>query len=705
MVFPLAKGFLLLLFQRWKPIMDDSKTHFRSGWLVFGVALLLAVMWAWTTDHVWEDYYITFRSSKNLATGHGLVFNHGEKLHTFTSPLGVLLPAAAYALTGNASDTAALWIFRIWSAAALAGAMVLIRAVARRFSYGRWAAFALVGFAMLDAKTIDFTINGMETGFLLLFISYALWAMFADTRGRWMHLGLAWAGLMWTRPDGFLYIGLLSAGVFLFNDAERTGLTRAQWVKLFFQAGALCTLVYLPWLLWAWWYYGSPIPHTIVAKGNLSTEAKTVAGALKTLLDFPWTVWQGRTSLESAFLPSYFQIGGWPTLAVTVARWLGLILAFQWVLPWRVEVRTASFAFCGMHVYLSYFPFFPFPWYLPGTALLAAVMVGGMIAQLLAVSDRLMEIVGSRARLLGGMVAGVTLALLGAQGWLTWQMMREMKVEQELCATAVRRKTGEWLHDHAKPGDTVFMEPLGHIGYFSGLKTYDFPGLSSREVVRAIRIFQPQLDWAYIAEYLSPAWIVLRPFEVERMRHSLPRLFSETYEVATEFNNLEPISRQTIYGRNYVEHDAHLIVFRRVKPRRYRIDVTDPVVLANYPEPFEFLGPTPTYKLHATGIMSFKAPPGAKHVSMTFGMPAGTYEGPVVTDGVEFQASFVDDADHTTQLFKIHLNPAANAYGRGEHHFVADLPMAKNGELIFVCGSGPSDAMDWSCWGIPEFKY
>lgn len=687
--------------------MDTSGSPpIRSSWLIFGVVFILALAWAGSTQHVWEDYYITYRSSKNLATGHGLVYTHGERLHTFTSPLGVLLPAAASLLTGNSSDTAVIWIFRLWSAAALAGAVVLVFSVARQLAYGWWAGVALIGFAALDAKTLDFTINGMETGFLLLFIAYAWWAMFAGGERRWRHLGLAWAGLMWTRPDSFLYIGLLSAGVFLFNDSARTGLSRGQWLKIFLQAGALCTVIYLPWFLWAWWYYGSPIPHTILAKGNVSGDAKTALGAFKTLIRFPWTVWQGQTSLESAFLPSYFQIGGWPTSALTVARWIGLLLAFQWVLPWRVEVRTASLTFCGMHVYLSYFPFFPFPWYLPGTAFLAALTAAGMLAQSLAAGARWTATFSSGARLLRVAVAGLVLGLLAAQGWLTWQMMREMKVEQELSATGVRRKVGEWLHDHAKPGDTVLMEPLGHIGYFSGLKTLDFPGLSSREVVRALRVMHPSGYGGLLVDYLSPDWLVLRPFEMVRMKRDVSRLFAETYEVAAEFNTLDQIRQHEIYGRNYVEHDAHLTVYRRVKPTKYQIDVTDPAVLAHFPLPYEhFHNGLATYKLHATGVMSIKVPAGARWVRLSYGLPEGTYNGSIVTDGVEFSARFIDDRDKITPLFKIYLDPVGDPSDRDIQVFQAELPKAQHGELILICMPGTSEDMDWSSWGIPEFIF
>jgi len=56
--------------------------------LVAGAELLVGLVFAAFTQHAWEDYWITFRVSRNLATGHGLVFTPGERLHSFTSPLG-----------------------------------------------------------------------------------------------------------------------------------------------------------------------------------------------------------------------------------------------------------------------------------------------------------------------------------------------------------------------------------------------------------------------------------------------------------------------------------------------------------------------------------------------------------------------------------------------------------------------------------------
>src|SRR4051812_31136182 len=70
------------------------------------------------TDHIWEDYFITFRYSRNLARGHGLVYTPGERVHGFTSPLGTLLPALFDSIAGSESYVPALWMYRILSIAA-----------------------------------------------------------------------------------------------------------------------------------------------------------------------------------------------------------------------------------------------------------------------------------------------------------------------------------------------------------------------------------------------------------------------------------------------------------------------------------------------------------------------------------------------------------------------------------------------------------
>jgi hypothetical protein len=152
--------------------------HRLSALWLFCFTIAIVMAWAIYTQHAWEDYYITYRASKNLATGHGLTFTAGEKVHSFTSPLGVLLPAAASLLTGNSSDLAALWIFRAFGAAALAGTMIILQFAFRQIAEAKVAAAGLLAALVLsDAKILDFPINGMETPFLLLFLAWSWWAL------------------------------------------------------------------------------------------------------------------------------------------------------------------------------------------------------------------------------------------------------------------------------------------------------------------------------------------------------------------------------------------------------------------------------------------------------------------------------------------------------------------------------------------------
>src|SRR3954470_3749188 len=92
----------------------------RTPWPLIAAAFALPLLFAVITNHAWEDYFITLRASRNLVEGNGLVFNPGERLHTFTSPLGVLIPALCTWIAGPGRELLALWLFRVFNAALLA---------------------------------------------------------------------------------------------------------------------------------------------------------------------------------------------------------------------------------------------------------------------------------------------------------------------------------------------------------------------------------------------------------------------------------------------------------------------------------------------------------------------------------------------------------------------------------------------------------
>lgn len=661
--------------------------------LVFGLAFVFALLFAFYTDHVWEDYYITYRSSKNLATGHGLVFNPGDRLHTFTSPLGVLLPAAANLLTGNTSDTAALWVFRMMCLCALGSGTALLFGLTRRFEYPLIASSFLALFIVTDAKVVDFTINGMETAFMLLFLAYALRSHFTPGRRQWLHLGIAWAGLMWTRPDSFIYLGLIAAGTWLFNDPDRTGSDRRQLIWLYLRAGLLSTALYGPWLIWATWYYGTAVPHTIVAKGAQSGGLGAAGRLLHGFWQMPWLMWQGKAPAEGAFLPSYYMFPAWPAWMLPFGRALATVSSLLWLVPrMRVEVKAASFAFFGGAAYLSFVPYFPFPWYFPSTFLLAALALAGLGGQLWA-TGRIVQ------RGLAGTMGVATLvgALL-----LTFGTARQARAQQAYIETGLRRVIGEWLREQSRPGDTVFMEPLGYIGYFSGLKTYDWPGMSSREMTEAKLIVGTQ--WGDLIRYLQPTWLVLRPNGEGDLPTLAPVLHFNNYEFVRDFDRLAEVQQLDIPGKKLLEFDGRFRVYRLKQPTRH--DVDGAKIASPFPSSLRSIGGKTMRLVHAPGSMVVDVPAGMNTVSGLYGFPPDAYEGDGGTDGAVFRI-FWTDGSQRIELSKRHLNPVNSPDDRGLQSYQLNLPHPHpkaRVRLIFETEPAGSTVKDWTCWSQPTFR-
>ena len=519
------------------------------------------------TQHAWEDYYITYRCSKNLATGHGLVYTVGERVHAFTSPFNVLLPAALSVATGNRSDELVLWLFRVFSSALLAGAAVLLYESARRNSLGRLATAVLVGVFAFDTKIVDFSINGQEIAFMMFFLALTLHALTVRSDWTALELGLAGAGLMWTRPDGFIYFGALTLGFFLFNASQPIGKSRAALLKTILFAGAITTVLYLPWLLWAWHYFGSPIPHTIIAKGQfIDPSAIHPPRSLERCLSFPFILLTSSMSVGATFLPANASLfGGWHWTAVLFGKGLALLAGLYWCVPsGRPQGRAVSFAFMLSHFYLSCIAAYAASWYLPSCAILGIFVLAHLVQHGLEFAPMLARFGHNRPRLWQiGVRSLAAVALLGAFT-LTACAAFQLRAQQREIEEGTRKQIGLWLRDNARsPRDSVFVEPLGYIGFYSQLKMLDTPGLCAPEVVAAEKKLKTTRIDKVIPE-VKPDWLVLRPPEAAFLQSITPRLLSEEYSEAKVFDASPRLASYAwLPGRGYLQYDEKFTVFRR----------------------------------------------------------------------------------------------------------------------------------------------
>ena len=151
--------------------------------------------------------------------------------------------------------------------------------------------------------------------------------------------------------------------------------------------------------------------------------------------------------------------------------------------------------------------------------------------------------------------------MLGAVSVCSW---REIAVQQEYVENRHRRVIGEWLRENAKPGETIYLESLGYIGYFSNGTMLDWPGLVAPRVVAARRKAQGRLDMIRAVSVLGPDWLVFRKgIEFNQARND-PWIMSN-YDVVREFNDGDEIKRKfpDLPGLGYLLNDADHVVMRR----------------------------------------------------------------------------------------------------------------------------------------------
>jgi hypothetical protein len=707
-----------------RPLVPQVGPDRKSCWIVFAVLFVVAFAFTLHTRHVWEDFYITYRASKNLATGNGLTFTPGERVHSFTSPLGTLLPAVASLMTFNQSDTGALWIFRLMSIAAYAAAGVVLWQLARRLFRHAFVGVFIVALMATDAKIIDYTINGMETPYLLLFLAWTMYALFLTPPRLALHLGLSWAGLMWSRPDSCVYIAAIAIGTLLFKRQDDFWRGRWELLKTFVIAGCITTAVYGPWIVWAWWYYGSPVPHTVIAKGMLMPKA-TPEAVMGWIVDFPKRIFTTGASLGTIFMPPYALHTGWPGWAIAISRYLATAAILVWMLPFvRREARIASFTFLCGNFYLNYFSNYYAPWYVPTLTVLAFITLAGLLDSIAGWFRREpRDAVGLPMH--WSFKAVAMLVPLGALALLVCTA-HQMRHSQSIVENGNRRAIGEWLKANANsPRDTAFFECLGYLGFFSGLKIYDWPGLGSPEVVEARRDSTTLGDYTqYFPELITelhPDWLVLRASEVFQVKELMPDLLTKYYRLAKTFDVRDQVKAvRFLPGRGYLEFDAYFEVYRRnwdpksePGPENRPPDKMVPITVGRFVVNQTWAGPAfhslGHISAHAPSLLASNIPAETKSISGAFGFFPGAYENaPQSTPGAIFSVRLVTKSGERIPLFSKTLTPTEETSHRGDQTFSFELPNDPSHynlvEFVIDTIPGKNNAFGWTYWRMLKFE-
>lgn len=194
-----------------------------------------------------DDQFILYRYVDNIISGNGFVFNIGEKILGSTTPLFTILSSIfAYILKGlYIPDVVAyLNIFLMASTSVFIFKILRYLSVDILFSY-----LGIIIYSLNMSKMIP---EGMETPLFLFLIFAAIYFLLNDKKNiSTVFLALS----LITRPDAIIACGLFLVYWFINYGLKST-------IRLC----CIFSIVILPWLIFAYFYFGSFIPQSLLAK-------------------------------------------------------------------------------------------------------------------------------------------------------------------------------------------------------------------------------------------------------------------------------------------------------------------------------------------------------------------------------------------------------------------------------------------------------
>ncbi|GMU94205.1 MAG: hypothetical protein AMXMBFR4_32630 [Candidatus Hydrogenedentota bacterium] len=410
-----------------------------------------------------DDAFISYRYSRNLVDGHGLVFNPGERVEGYSNFLYVLLIAPGFLIVEPDS---------IYGYALALNIGFGILAIAAFWHYcnlllPRGALPAAAALAISPALTA-WAASGMETPLVLL-IQIVIWG--AATRvaegraGRdLVALCVAIGFSVLARADGFVMPAIAIA--YLIHRGKRRG---AAWAGTVFVATAV------GYFSWRYAYYGYPLPNTYYAK---------VDGPLLSRLSSAWSLMQRMFFARGLFVPiiplALLLLG---TALAYAQRWLGDPLKARHGIPSELFFSMGWLAYwfyIGGDIYLDRF--------------LVILLPLGIVALLRIASADLPRITRRASVAAAAILLCAIVAPLAGVEYIQWHLTGSGTDGWMLIGKHLRQR---------HPGSVIAVDAAGKIPYYSNLRTIDIFGLNDvhiahQPVTGAFRLGHSKTDTEYV---------------------------------------------------------------------------------------------------------------------------------------------------------------------------------------------------------------
>lgn len=416
----------------------DSFTGRHITWMAVLFSVIIHVIHS-AMIHPWmlDDAFISFRYAEHLAAGNGLVYNAGERVEGYTTFLWVVLISV-----GRKVGVAPILFSKVIGALCALGTLLLL-AHAHRFGIGvkrQEAAMATLFLGSCGVFT-SWALSGMEVSlftFLILLVitAYHIALCRRDQLRLFGVAGVLCALAALTRPEGAILVLPLLARTLALGRNHRI---EAASLLL----GAFM-VVFVPYLVWRYFYYGYLLPNTYYAKVGFG-----IVQYLRGLL------YLGRFANT--------------TMLLLIPAMLYLI-SLKWcrTLP-NGSVLPLVMLCYGAHVVAVGGDAMPaFRFLAPVLPLLCLVTATSVFAIL---ND-------SRPLLVGVIVAAIV-----SYNLVEWRFGADLytKIKEDTIA-GYGMQVGLWLKQNVDPGSLIATNTAGTIPYFSKLRTVDMLGLNDEHI-------------------------------------------------------------------------------------------------------------------------------------------------------------------------------------------------------------------------------
>jgi arabinofuranosyltransferase len=488
---------------------------------LFGILVVL--------EFIKDDAYISFRYAHNLVTGHGLVFNTGERLEGFTNFLWVFILAPFEALGWD--------LFQVCEVlgSALGIGCLVVTGLMTGWVNGERKSFAHLWGAFWLATSSSFVLwakSGLEqplASLLPIAGAYVLWrardglahdpdpARAKILRRRYLYAGLIMGAACMTRPELHL-LAILVALPSLADVVKRRGMTTPEWLYL---AGVLAFTI--PCHAFRYLYYGTLVPNTFYVKTG--TSALVWHEGIKTLRDM-----FGFNAIGALVLLAPFAFANRRRLVEKVTMTV-IAVAFM---VYYVKVGVDE-----MQWHRLYLPALPFLCVL--AALGASNLIGAIVRAIRGRGPAAGD--DSRARLIGDCIGWAAFLVAGGMSFkFTYDEVGGFNGHGDLAGT-YHPDLGKFLVRHERPGALVAFQDMGSTPYHApDINFLDFFGLVDRTVAHARHDFglhtfvggdadnvKPKFD-AAMRDYFferNPEWAILTIYAPKDDRKKVSREFDE----------------------------------------------------------------------------------------------------------------------------------------------------------------------------------